>query len=72
MYACAQLFCVLTNVSNKFLFRQFPLRGAIPPLRAPLFATQSKEIKFGDYYFIVLLKLFGCQIPLQHGNNYNH
>jgi len=27
MYACAELFCVLTNVSNKFVFRLFPLKG---------------------------------------------
>ena len=31
MYACAELFCVLTNVSNKFVFRRFPLRGALTP-----------------------------------------
>jgi len=40
MYACAELFCVLTNVSSKFVFRRFPLRGGSsllsPPLRAPL------------------------------------
>jgi len=27
MYACAELFCVLTNVSNKFVFRRFPQRS---------------------------------------------
>ena len=31
MYACAELFCVLTNVSNKFVFRRFPLRGGSTP-----------------------------------------
>jgi len=39
MYACAELFCVLTNFSNKFVFKRFPLRGALTPsapLRAPL------------------------------------
>jgi len=37
MYACAELFCALTNVSNKFVFRRFPLRwGSSPPLRVPL------------------------------------
>ena len=39
MYACAELFCVLTNVCNKFVFRRFPLRGSLSPsapLRAPL------------------------------------
>jgi len=25
IYACAELFCVLTYVSNKFVFRRFPL-----------------------------------------------
>jgi len=29
MYACAELFCVLTNVKNKFVFRRFPLRGGL-------------------------------------------
>jgi len=32
MYACSELFCVLTNVSNKFVFRGFPLRGGSSPL----------------------------------------
>jgi len=32
MYACAELFCVLTNVSNKFVLRRFPLRGGSSPL----------------------------------------
>jgi len=27
MYACAELFCVLTKVRNKFVFRRFLLRG---------------------------------------------
>jgi len=27
MYVCAELFYVLTNVSNKFVFRQLPLKG---------------------------------------------
>jgi len=27
MYACAEMFCVLTNVGNKFVFRQLLLRG---------------------------------------------
>jgi len=40
MYAYGELFCVLTNVSNKFVFRRFPLRrGALAPsapLRTPL------------------------------------
>ena len=31
MYACAELFCVLTNVSNKFVFRRFPLKGGLAP-----------------------------------------
>ena len=35
MYACAELFCVLTNVSNKFVFRRFPLRGGSSPLIPP-------------------------------------
>ena len=40
MYACAELFCVLTYVSNKFVFRRFPLRGgalapSAPPACAP-------------------------------------
>jgi len=43
MYACAELFCVLTNVSNKFVFRRFPLMGGgyrpLSPLRAPLGPT---------------------------------
>jgi len=30
MYACAELFCVLTKVSNKFVFGRFPLRGPYP------------------------------------------
>jgi len=30
--ACAELFCALTNVSNKFVFRRFPLRGGSSPL----------------------------------------
>jgi len=44
MYACAELFCVLTKVRNKFVFRRFLLRGGalVPssPLRAPLGAHQ--------------------------------
>jgi len=38
MYACAELFYVLTNVSNKLVFRRFPLRGgsSSTALRAPL------------------------------------
>jgi len=49
MYECAELFCVLTNVSNKlFVFRPFPLRGGgssplSPPLRAPLTRTISRN-----------------------------
>ena len=35
MYACAELFCVLTNVSNKFVFRRFPLRGGSSPFIPP-------------------------------------
>ena len=35
MYACAELFCVLTNARNKYVFRRFPLRGALAP-SAPL------------------------------------
>jgi len=35
MHACAELFCVLTNVSNKFVFRRFPLRGGFSPLSPP-------------------------------------
>jgi len=35
MYACTELFCVLTNVSNKFVFRRFPLRGVFSPLNPP-------------------------------------
>jgi len=35
MYVCAELFCVLTNVSNKFVFRRFPLRGALVPPSPP-------------------------------------
>jgi len=35
MYECAELFCVLTNVSNKFVFRRFPLRGALAPSATP-------------------------------------
>ena len=38
MYACAELFCVLTNVSKKFVFRRFPLRGeprSSPPCVRP-------------------------------------
>jgi len=44
MYACVELFCVLTNVSNKFVFRRFPLRGFYPlqpPLRAPLIGPRA-------------------------------
>jgi len=42
MYACAE-FCVLTNVSNKYVFGRFPLRGgsAAPPLRAPLLVFEN-------------------------------
>jgi len=37
MYECAELFCVLTNVSNKFVFRRFPLRGGgSSPINPPL------------------------------------
>jgi len=32
MYACAEVLCVLTNVSNKFVFRRFPLRWGSSPL----------------------------------------
>jgi len=35
MYACAELFWVLTNVSNKFVFRRFPLRGGSSPFSPP-------------------------------------
>ena len=35
MYAYAELFCVLTNVSNKFVFRRFPLKGGSSLLSPP-------------------------------------
>ena len=35
MYACAELFCASTNVSNKFVFRRYPLRGGSSPLSSP-------------------------------------
>jgi len=46
MYARAELFCVLTNVSNKFVFRRFPLRGvalvpSAPPACAPATITKA-------------------------------
>jgi len=41
------------------------------------FASQSKEIRFGDYFFDVWIKPFwlGVRYPQQarlRGNNYNH
>jgi len=45
MYAWAELFCVSRNVSNKFVFRRFTLRGGsspLSPLRAPLLADNLR------------------------------
>ena len=59
MYACAELFCVLTNVSNKFVLRRFPLRGgrgaiapSALPLRAPLAAVNRKLLGGSAQYFL--------------------
>ena len=42
MYACAELFCVSTNVSNKFVFRRFPSRGGFSPLNSPCVLIQTQ------------------------------
>ena len=59
MYACAGLFCVLTNVSNKFVFRRFPLMGGgaitpSAPLRAPLWIGEVNKVLRGLYCFAVI------------------
>jgi len=70
MYACAELFCVLTNVSNKFVFGRFPLRGALapsaPPLRAPLIQNTSFD-KQKTLKYVYPKSL----LSLQYGYYYN-
>ena len=61
MYACAELFCVLTNVVNKFVFRRFPLRGgggSIAP-SAPFCVYPWLRLSFmlHNYYFYLQLKI---------------
>jgi len=55
MYACAELFFVLTNVSNKFVFRQLWLRGGISSLSPPCVrpcAWSSQEAWSTEFYSI--------------------
>jgi len=59
MYACAELFCVLTNVSNKFVFRRFPLKGGgsiplSPSLRAPLRVYVVKDVLRVEVVFAII------------------
>ena len=45
MYACAELYCVWTNVSNKFVFRRFPLRGGLAPSAPTACAPGWEELR---------------------------
>jgi len=64
MYACVELFCVSTNVSNKFVFRRFPLRRRggssplSPPACAPVLKTRLDEVY--PNVFIALRIILSC------------
>ena len=60
MYACAELFCVLTNVSNKFVFGRFPLRGGSSPLSPPCVRPGPHPNQIIVCFFLIETRL--CRI----------
>jgi len=62
MYACAELLCVLTNVSNNFVFRRYPLRGDLAPSAAPACAPGELHSEFEDLQGVKKCKTHPTQI----------